>query len=86
MRFNSYDDPKRAAGIWKTYITARTPESKIKEAEEAAAICRKAEDLDIILDRVTTGHSTIHICGGLASPVDIDSNGGYSNAVKALEN
>lgn len=86
MDFRKYDDPKRAERIWRSYMADGSISANIRaSAETFARECETAEDLDVGLDGITTGHSTLHLCSGPSSPVDEDAQGYGSVARRALE-
>lgn len=88
LKFTHYDDPIRAEGTYKAYISNRISERIIEDAKELVKECKTAEDLDIALDRITSGHKSVHFAdGNWFSPGILDDDGtGYRGlAVRALE-
>ncbi len=86
MDFRKYDNPEKALQVWNEYMgKGDIPSELANLAWEEAGKCRTANDLDIALDGIITGHSTIHICSSPPSPSDEDANGGSANARRFLE-
>ena len=79
--FDNYDDPKRAAAIWKAYL----PYLIGSEHNSLVSLYSTCWDLDIELDRITSPNSR---SGGRVigrHRADPDSDGSWGNAVRYYE-
>ena len=85
MDFSRYDDPERARMIYSAYIDKDTSKDIRFQAECLVGEIGTAEDLDIGLDRLTTGHESVHFCGSRFGTWDLGVDGWRENAVRVLE-
>lgn len=86
--FSKYVDSEKAIRVWLDYRGELANRGLLQRAEEIARTCTISEDLDLRLDRLLTDSEEFRMP---AVPVtfklhqDIDADGCWSNARRALE-
>ncbi|MBT4166017.1 hypothetical protein HOE04_03195 [archaeon] len=85
--FDSYDDPEKARRIFREYVSDKEliSEKGMLYLFEAIIENNVADDLDIVLDRILTGHASTHVGSGSPNSVRDSYRGSWSNCVRALE-
>ena len=83
--YKQYDNPERARRIWREYEQDFSSLDALNEANLIISGCKKADELDVLLDMLMTEIKSRRKMPVKSIPTDADADGSWGNAVSAYE-